>query len=156
TSRGWLLLLPLGVAFAASALSTLSRRCTIDHNGLDAGPDFTPYHLNQTKLPRPIWAIRGRIPTVSQSAVSEQMSSRFRVVAISQLREVLRAWAQQPGRIYRLGGLFSAAVSLGFPGRTRACWLHRGGKLTIDDRGFDSRGAQVDRHAAELVSAGVD
>jgi ABC-type uncharacterized transport system substrate-binding protein len=70
------------------------------------------------------------------------------------------SWAQQAGRTYRLGCLFSAPIDAPHQAALRDA-LRRSGfvegqNLTIDHRGYGLRPDQFDKHAAELVRAGVD
>jgi ABC-type uncharacterized transport system substrate-binding protein len=72
----------------------------------------------------------------------------------------VRAWGQEPGRIYRIGSLFAAPRDaphhLALHAELRRSGFIEGENLTIDERGFGLRGAQFDRHAAELVRTRID
>jgi len=75
-------------------------------------------------------------------------------------RTAARASAQQPGRVYRVGSLFSAPRDaphhLALQAELRRAGFIEGENLSIDEFGFRLSGAQFDQHAAELVSARVD
>ena len=75
-------------------------------------------------------------------------------------RTAARASAQQPGRVYRVGSLFSAPRDaphhLALQAKLWRAGFVEGENLSIDEFGFQLSGAQFDRHAAELVSARVD
>src|ERR1051326_4145057 len=79
--------------------------------------------------------------------------------AIASLRAV-RAWGQQPSRVYRIGSLFSAPRDaphhLAFRSELQRLGFIEGENLTIDERGFGLSGKEFAAHAAELVSAHVD
>ena len=70
------------------------------------------------------------------------------------------AFSQQPGRVYRLGCLFSAPnnaphqIAL-IEGLRRSGFID-GQNLAIDRRGYELRFDQFDEHATELVRNGVD
>jgi putative tryptophan/tyrosine transport system substrate-binding protein len=72
----------------------------------------------------------------------------------------VRAWGQQPGRMYRIGSLFSAPRDaphhLTLRAELRRAGFIEGENLTIDERGFGLSGAEFAVHATELVSAHVD
>jgi putative ABC transport system substrate-binding protein len=70
------------------------------------------------------------------------------------------ARAQEPGRVYRLGGLSPnprdfGAIAFLFDGLRRLGFIE-GENLTIDPRGFGMRGDLFSQVAAELVKAKVD
>ena len=70
------------------------------------------------------------------------------------------SWAQEAGRIYRLGCLFSAPIDAPHQIALRDA-LHQfgfieGQNLTIDRRGYGLQADQFDEHAAEVVRAGPD
>ena len=71
-----------------------------------------------------------------------------------------RAWAQQPGRIYRLGCLVSAPENaphhLALIEGLRRSGFIEGQNLTIDRGGYALRSDQFDKHAADLARMGVD
>jgi putative tryptophan/tyrosine transport system substrate-binding protein len=72
----------------------------------------------------------------------------------------LRGWAQEPGRIYRLGNLFSAPRDAPHQMALRD-ELHRAGfiadqNLWIDELGYGLSVEHFDEHAAALVNARVD
>jgi ABC-type uncharacterized transport system substrate-binding protein len=68
--------------------------------------------------------------------------------------------AQQPGRIYRIGSLFSAPRDaphhIAIRERLRDAGFVEGENLSIDWEGFGLSAEQFDGHAAEIVKAGVD
>ena len=72
----------------------------------------------------------------------------------------VRAWGQQPGRIYRVGSLFSAPRDaphhLALRAELRRAGFIEGENLMIDERGFGLSGKEFAAHATELVSAHVD
>ena len=72
----------------------------------------------------------------------------------------VRAWGQQPGRMYRVGSLFSAPRDaphhLTLRAELRRAGFIEGENLTIDERGFGLSGVEFAAHAAELVRAHVD
>jgi putative ABC transport system substrate-binding protein len=74
--------------------------------------------------------------------------------------KVAGGWAQEPGRIYRLGGLFSAPRDaphhLALRVELRRAGFIEGQNLKIDERGFRLSGAQFEEHAAELVRVRAD
>jgi putative ABC transport system substrate-binding protein len=80
--------------------------------------------------------------------------------AVVTLRTAMRARAQQPVRVYRIGNLFSAPRDaphhVVLRGELRRAGFIEGENLTIDEVGFGLAGAQFDEHAAELSSANVD
>jgi putative tryptophan/tyrosine transport system substrate-binding protein len=71
-----------------------------------------------------------------------------------------RGWAQQTGRIYHLGCLFSAPIDaphqVALVDGLRRSGFIEGQHLAIDRRGYGLRVDQFDEHAAELVRTGVD
>ena len=71
-----------------------------------------------------------------------------------------RGWAQERGRIYHLGSLFSAPRDAPhqivlLDGLRRSGFIE-GQNLSVDWRGYGLRAEQFDEHAAELVRAHVD
>jgi putative ABC transport system substrate-binding protein len=71
-----------------------------------------------------------------------------------------RCWAQERGRIYRLGSLFSAPRDAPhqivlLDGLRRSGFIE-GQNLSVDWNGYGLRAEQFDEHAAELVRARVD
>jgi putative tryptophan/tyrosine transport system substrate-binding protein len=71
-----------------------------------------------------------------------------------------RGWAQEPGRIYRLGGLHSSPRDAphwsAFFDELRQLGFILGQNLMDDRRGYGLRIDQFDEHAAELVKTKVD
>ena len=71
-----------------------------------------------------------------------------------------RGWAQEAGRTYRLGCLFSAPIDaphqIALREALRQLGFVEGQNLTIDRRGYGLRPDQFNEHAADLVTAGVD
>src|SRR5262249_57319542 len=72
----------------------------------------------------------------------------------------LAARAQEPGRIYRLGGGFAspreAPHHVAFFAELRRLGFIEGQNLAVDARGYALRVEQMDEHAAEGVKSGVD
>src|SRR5262245_19069169 len=72
----------------------------------------------------------------------------------------LAARAQEPGRIYRLGGVFAsprdAAFHVALFGELRRLGFIGGQNLIVDWRGYGLRVEQFEEHATELVKAQVD
>jgi len=73
---------------------------------------------------------------------------------------VLPAWGQTPGRVYRLGSLFSAPHNaphhLALREELRRAGFVEGQNLAIDGQGFGLSEAQFDEHATQLVHERVD
>jgi putative ABC transport system substrate-binding protein len=69
-------------------------------------------------------------------------------------------WAQEQGRIYHLGSLFSAPRDaphqIALLDGLRRMGFVEGQNLVVDWRGYGLRAEQFDEHAAELVKARVD
>jgi putative tryptophan/tyrosine transport system substrate-binding protein len=72
----------------------------------------------------------------------------------------LAARAQEPGRVYRLGGLFQtpkrSAVMDAFFGGMRQYGFIEGQNLLADPNGYELRTEQFAGHASEIVKQGVD
>ena len=72
----------------------------------------------------------------------------------------LRARAQEPGRLYRIGAVHSAPRDaphhIAFFQELRKYGYVEGRNLEVDRRGYGLRVEQFAEHAAELVAAGVD
>jgi putative ABC transport system substrate-binding protein len=70
------------------------------------------------------------------------------------------AWAQEPGRVYRLGvlstGLSGGPIWAAFFDELRRAGFVEGRNLAVDDRGFELSEERLAVHAAELSAAGVD
>ena len=70
------------------------------------------------------------------------------------------ARAQEPGRVYRLGGLLpfpkDAPQHLALAGELRRLGFIEGQNLSVDPRGYGLRAERLPDVAAELVKAGVD
>jgi len=72
----------------------------------------------------------------------------------------LAARAQEPGRIYRLGGVHAsprdAPYHVALFGELRRLGFIEGQNLAVDGHGYGLRVEQFEEHAAELVKAQVD
>src|SRR5262249_6529834 len=72
----------------------------------------------------------------------------------------LAARSQEPGRIYRLGGVFAsprdAPNHVALFDELRRLGFIEGQNLSVDSRGYGLRVEQFEEHAAQLVNAQVD
>jgi len=72
----------------------------------------------------------------------------------------LAAWAQEPGRIYRLGSVHTsprdAPNHVAFFAELRRLGFIEGQNLAVDEHGYGLRGDQMEGHAAELAKLDVD
>jgi putative ABC transport system substrate-binding protein len=72
----------------------------------------------------------------------------------------LAARGQEPGRIYRLGGVHTsprdAPYHIAFFEELRRLGFIDGQNLAVDWKGYGLSGEQFEQHAAELVKAGID
>jgi putative ABC transport system substrate-binding protein len=70
------------------------------------------------------------------------------------------AWAQEAGRIYRLGSLHlsprSAPQHVAFYEELQRSGFVEGKNLSVDERGYGLRAEQVAEHASELIKSQVD
>lgn len=73
---------------------------------------------------------------------------------------VAPGWAQEPGRIYRIGNLFTAprdaAQHVAFRDGLQRLGFLEDQNLSIDQNGYGLIAERFDEHAAELVRVGVD
>ena len=81
-------------------------------------------------------------------------------LACGMLLAASAASAQEPGRVYRLGGLRNSPSAaphwIAFFDELRRLGFIEGQNLSDDRRGYGLRAEQYDEHAAELVKARVD